>query len=357
MVNSNRKPGFYTETEILSQPNQWVESLCGFDMNPQVEKITRDYSGSRRWLFVGCGSSYYVAMAAAASWKALTGLPVQALPASELLLFPELILDQDAMPCPVLISRSGTTSEVLKAAESLNGKGIPFLAVTCTAGEKLEKMAPATLWPSAASEQSTVMTLSFSSMLIAIQYLAANFAGNAHFLDSLRRMPEGLDAWVEKFSPAVKSFVESHDFADYAWLGQGPCYGLACEGALKINEMSLSYTQSFHTLEFRHGPKSIVGPETLIMFQLSAAGFEQERGVLEEVKRLGGTTLAVTHKADERVRRAADLVVELPREGDEYASLAPRIIPAQLLGLYTGLKKGLDPDNPRNLSRAVILKD
>jgi glutamine---fructose-6-phosphate transaminase (isomerizing) len=357
MVNSNRKPGFYTEAEIHSQPRRWAESLRGLEANPQVGRILREFSGSGRWLFIGCGSSYYVALAAAASWRAVTGLPAQALPASELLLFPDLVFDQGPPPRPVLFSRSGTTSEVLKAGEYLNARGIPFLAVTCTAGEQLDKLAAATLWPSAASEKSTVMTLSFTSMLVAIQFLAAKFAGNARFLDSLCRMPEALDPWVEKTSRAVKSFVESRDFADYVWLGQGPYYGLACEGALKINEMSLSYTQSFHSLEFRHGPKSIVGPETLIMFQLSAAGFEQELGVLEEVKDLGGTTLAVTHVADARVRRAADLAVELPLEGHEYAGLAPRIVPAQLLGLYTGLKKGLDPDNPRNLSRVVILED
>jgi glutamine---fructose-6-phosphate transaminase (isomerizing) len=357
MLNPIRKPGFYTETEIHSQPRHWAESLRQLEDNAEIERTIREFSSSRRWLFIGCGSSYYLALAAAASWKAATGLPAQALPASELLLFPDLVLDRDPHPRPVLISRSGTTSEVLKAGDYLISKGIPFVAVTCTAGEELQEMAAATIRPSAADEKSTVMTLSFTSMLIAIQYLAAKFAGNTRFLDSLRRMPDALNQFVEKTSLAVQSFVESYNFADFVWLGQGPYYGLACEGALKINEMSRSYTQSFHTLEFRHGPKSIVGPETLIMFQLSAPGFEQERGVLEEVKDLGGTTLVVANEADERVRRAADLVMELHWEGHDYAGLAPRIVPAQLLGLYAGLKKGLDPDNPRNLSRVVILED
>jgi glutamine---fructose-6-phosphate transaminase (isomerizing) len=357
MVNPTCKPGFYTETEIHSQPRRWAESLRELEDNAEVERIIREFSSSRRWLFIGCGSSYYLALAAAASWKAATGSPAQAVPASELLLFPELVLDQDYAVQPVLISRSGTTSEVLKAGDYLVAKGVPFVAVTCTAGQELQKMAAVTIRPSAAEEKSTVMTLSFTSMLIAIQFLAARFAGNTRFLDSLRSMPEALNQFVERTSSAVKSFVEKHDFADYVWLGQGPCYGLACEGALKVNEMSRSYTQSFHTLEFRHGPKSIVGPETLIMFQLSEPGFEQERGVLEEVKSLGGTTLAVANQADERVRRAADLAVELHLEGHEYAGLAPRIVPAQVLGFYSGLKKGLDPDNPRNLSRAVILED
>ena len=124
---------------------------------------------------------------------------------------------------------------------------------------------------------------------------------------------------------------------------------------LKVKEMSCSYAQVFHTLEFRHGPKSIVSPETLVTFLLSETGYEAEREVLEEVKGLGGITVAITNHADSKARRAADFVVELNLDIPEYARLAAYIFSGQLLGLMTGLKKGLDPDRPRNLSRAVIL--
>jgi glucosamine--fructose-6-phosphate aminotransferase (isomerizing) len=138
-------------------------------------------------------------------------------------------------------------------------------------------------------------------------------------------------------------------------LGQGPYFGLACETALKITEMSVSYAQSFHTLEFRHGPKSIVAPETLVIFLMSERGYDAEREVLREIKRLGGTTLAVTNRAEDRVRAASDLLVEFAFDLPELARLAPHAFAGQFAGLYTGLKKGLDPDNPRNLSRVVIL--
>lgn len=357
MTNARSKPESHTAVEIHSQPRRWAESLRELEKDPEIERTIQQFASSRSWLFVGCGSSYYLALAAAASWKAATGLRAQAVPASELLLFPDLVLDQGSPPRPVLISRSGATSEMLRAGEFLTAKGLPFVAVTCAAGEELERMAATTIRPAAANERSTVMTLSFTSMLIAIQYLAARFAGNAQFLNSLRKLPDASEKFVENASPAVKSFVATHDFADYVWLGQGPYYGLACEGALKVTEMSCSFAQSYHTLEFRHGPKSIVGPETLIMFQLSQTGFEPERGVLEEVKDLGGTTLVVAQKAEKRVLSSADLLLKLALEGDEYVGLAPRMIPAQLLGVYTGLKKLLDPDNPRNLSRVVTLSE
>jgi glucosamine--fructose-6-phosphate aminotransferase (isomerizing) len=124
---------------------------------------------------------------------------------------------------------------------------------------------------------------------------------------------------------------------------------------LKVKEMSCSYAQCFHTLEFRHGPKSIVSSETLLTFFLSESGYEAECEVLEEVKGLGGTTLVVANKADDRARRAADFLVELKLDVAEYARLTTYLLSGQLLGLFTGLRKGLDPDRPRNLSRAVVL--
>jgi glutamine---fructose-6-phosphate transaminase (isomerizing) len=200
------------------------------------------------------------------------------------------------------------------------------------------------------------MTRSFSSMLLALQVSAARAAGDSNFVNSVRKMA-GLAAPIFKSAPAeVRKFVEKHRFSDYVCLGQGPFFGLASEYALKLTEMSLSYSQAFHTLEFRHGPKSIVGPETLLVFLLSDSGYEAEREVLEEMKALGGTTLTVTNRTDARVRAASDLVVELSLDLPELARLAPTLLAGQLLGLYTGLHKGLDPDSPRNLSRVVTLE-
>src|SRR5207302_7223423 len=87
-------------------------------------------------------------------------------------------------------------------------------------------------------------------------------------------------------------------------LGQGPFYGLACETALKLTEMSVSYAQSFHTLEFRHGPKSIVSPKTLLFLLLSDQGYDSECDVLQEMKGLGATILTIDNHADNCARES-----------------------------------------------------
>jgi glucosamine--fructose-6-phosphate aminotransferase (isomerizing) len=297
-----------------------------------------------------------VAQAAASSWTALTGQRARAIPASELLLFPNLILCAESCQ-PVLISRSGATSEILKAAEYLEStENIRTLAITCAGGHRLEEISAATLHLLAADEQSMVMTRSFTSMLLGLQFLAATVGGQPAFQESLRKLPTLAQATLGALPSRIQQFVDAHDFADYVFLGQGPFYGVASESMLKVKEMSCSYAQVFHTLEFRHGPKSITSPDSLVSFFLSESGYEAEREVLEEIKGLGGTTLVVANTADERARQSADFLVELDLEVPEYARLTSYVFAGQLLGLLTGLKKGLDPDRPRNLSRAVVLE-
>ncbi len=352
---STNKAGAHSLTEILSQPDCWRTCIEDLRQSKKLEQVSEQFAEAKEWLFIGCGSSYYVGLSAAATMSALTGLRARAIPASELLLYPDQVLAAATDFVPVLISRSGRTSEVLQAAELLKVRNIRTLAISCAQGQRLEQLATNTILLPAADEQSTVMTRSFSSMLLTLQALAATLAGNSGFLNSISQLPASAAITMKDLPSIVRDFVATHDFADYVYLGQGPFYGLTCEGALKVTEMSVSYAQAFHTLEFRHGPKSIVGPETLLVFLVSESGYQSECEVLEEMKSLGGTTIAIVNKSDARVRAASDLVVELNLDVTELARLAAYLFAGQLVGLYSGLKKGLDPDSPRNLSRAVVL--
>jgi glutamine---fructose-6-phosphate transaminase (isomerizing) len=350
--------GVHSLAEILSQPEFWGRCLEALGRQGSMAEVRQPFRSAREWLFVGCGSSYYIALAAAAAWTAITGVRARAIPASELLLFPELVLAGSEDLAAVVISRSGRTSEAVRAAQLLEReKNIRVLAVTGTPDQPLEQIATATLPLLPCDEQSTVMTRSFTSMLIGLQYLAAIEANHSVFLNGFSRLPGLARKAMDSLHPQVRDFASGRQFADYACLGQGPFYGLACETALKVNEMSVSYAQNFHTLEFRHGPKSIVGPETLVIFLLSEQGYDAECEVLQEVKGLGGTTLTVTNRADGRARAASDLLLEFDFELPEILRLAPYVFAGQLTGLYTGLQKGLDPDNPRHLSRVVFLDE
>jgi glutamine---fructose-6-phosphate transaminase (isomerizing) len=256
---------------------------------------------------------------------------------------------------PVLISRSGRTSEVLRAGKYLAEQvGVETLAITCD-GNELQDLANWTI-RLPVREQSPVMTGSFTSMLLALQYLAAAIVDDGEGLAALDELPSHGERLISQCSRTLSDFVASRAFDNYVFLGQGPLFGVASEAALKVTESSCSYAQVFHTMEFRHGPKSIVSHQTLIVFMLSEQGYDEEVDVLQEVKSLGGTTIAVTPRADAQLSRFADVVVEIPNNAPEWAKASLYVLVGQLLGVYTAMRKGLDPDHPRNLSRVVLLK-
>ncbi len=346
--------GAKTLREIYSQPEVWrdcLKTLDGLDLHPLVgDKDPRSY----QWLFVGCGTSYHLAQAAAATFTMLAGAAARAVPASEILLFPELAVpDEHATLFPVLISRSGHTSEVLRVAEYFSGSDVEFLAVTCD-GNELAGLTRRTL-NLPVIEESTVMTVSFTSMLIALQYVAARFARKESFLAALNTLPGSLAGLLAVYGPQVERFARQ-PFADVVFLAQGALYPIASETALKVTESASCYAQFFHTLEFRHGPKSIVSEDILVGTLLSESGYSEETTVLEEMKELGARTLAIANRLRPEARGAADLAIELGLPVPELARLVVYLVWGQLLGSYHALWKGLNPDAPRHLSRVVTLE-
>jgi len=348
--------GFHTLTEILSQPEVWRACLRRLNEDGSFAAILAKSRTRKSWLFTGCGTSFYLAEAAADCWTLLTGQPARAVPSSEILLFPRLgMLDEPDLQA-VIISRSGSTSEAVRAAEILrNRHGVSTLGITCAPQSELMKVCDLTISISDADEKSMVMTRSLSSMLLSLVLMAAENGENKKLLGALEGAAAVLGDRIETWNKQIEKFVSERSFEDYIYLAQGPFFPIAREAALKVTEMSHSYAQAYHTLEFRHGPKSIVAPQTCIGFLLSETGMEVESEVLLEMKELGGAIVAICNRAPEAVRKAAELVLELDCSAPEVALLAPFVVPTQLLGYHTGIKKGFNPDEPKNLTRVVIL--
>lgn len=342
-----------TLVEIKSQPVVWQQCLNDLQ-STELRRLVEGHSPlDTEWVFIGCGTSFYLAQAAALSFTSLFNAPVHAVPASEALLKPELVFPRGATSYhPILISRSGHTSEVLHVAKILRDQQIPFLAVTCD-GRELASMTNSVL-KMRVEEQSTVMTSSFTSMLLGLQYMGATYAGNLGFIEALRQLPEHLRRLLDAYDEEVAAFAQ-RSFEDIAVLGQGALYPIAAESALKVMEESSTFAQYFHTLEFRHGPKSIAGSSTLVGGLIAESAYDAESAVLLEMKELGSQIFAVVNSAGEQLRERADLLIELDLPVPELARLVIYVVWAQLLGAYRGIEMGLNPDHPRNLSRVVTI--
>lgn len=351
-----RASGQDTLREILSQPATWSETARQFAENAELLEIFASFSRVEPWLFVACGSSYYLSRTIAAQRSELLEVRSTAVPASELLFAPREVLRRTGARQVVLVSRSGKTTEVLRAAEWLKANAeAQTLGVTCSESSALTELCTHTLKLPWADERSMVMTRSFTSILLLFERLCAQFAGDRALVSMLDALPEKTTAWLRSNADKIRALGTKRRFRDFVFLGQGAHYWLAQEAALKMTEMSSSYAQAYHTLEFRHGPKSIASKDTLITFLLSDAAAEQESLLVGELRELEAATFVVTNRATPSLRRDSDLLIELGLDEPEFARMALTSIPAQLLGLAVGLSKGLDPDVPRNLTRAVVL--
>jgi glucosamine--fructose-6-phosphate aminotransferase (isomerizing) len=355
-LTSSRRPGVHTLAEILSQPAIWTETESQLSASGTLQTLADTFSPRSPWLFIGCGSSYYLSRLIAAIWTTHFHIPATGVPASELLFAPEETLRRIGAAQVVLMSRSGETTEVLRAAELLQShKTLQTLAVTCNTQSKLHSLCTHTFTLPWADEKSTVMTRSFTSILLAFQRLALKFIGDNLLSLALDQLPQRGQAWLDAHARKIREFAAKQKVADYVFLGQGVHYWLAQEAGLKVTEMSSSYAQVYHSLEFRHGPRSIAGPHTMITMYVSDAAAEAETVLAGELRELGSPVCVIVNRATPELRKNSDLLIELALDGPEFARYALSAIPAHLFGTAIGLRKGLNPDAPRNLTRAVVL--
>ncbi|MEA1912341.1 MAG: SIS domain-containing protein [candidate division WOR-3 bacterium] len=345
-----------TIKEILAQPEAWKETLKDIGREREwLIKYPREING-HELIFTGCGSSYYLALSGASIYSKITNGKARGVPASDILIFSDMIFTKNGKYLTVPISRSGTTTETVRVAQFIKEKlRIETLAISCYGDSKLSGICNRKLIASAAAEESVVMTKSFTSMLLVIQMISAIKSGNKDYEKQLQSLPEEGERIIDKYQSIAKEFGEDDKLNKFIYLGQGPFYGLASESMLKIKEMSCSNSEAYHCLEFRHGPKSIANNKALVTMLSSDSGEDYEDALLKDIKELGARTLVLCDKATEEKLNLADYIIELDSGLSEYARLILYMPITQLIGYYRALSKGLDPDSPKNLTQVVEL--
>ena len=345
-----KKNGQYTFTEITNQTDAWAEALAAFQAGRETLQSAWSQLNPTQVIFIGCGSTYYLSQTAAALFQGVTGLPARACPSSEMLLFPEQVLPDPAQTLLVAISRSGTTTETLAAVDCfrrLGGRAV--WGISCYPASALAQTCDLILPAEAAQEQSMAQTRSFSTMLLLAQALAAAIAGEDTSV--LAGLPQSGGRLLEQTAILMETLGRRTDLTRFYFLGSGFQYGLANEAMLKLKEMSLSHSEAFHFLEFRHGPMSMVDEQTLLVGLLSAAARKHEQQVLAEMAALGAWTLGVNTLATSHVHYQIKFEGELPAW-----ALPVLYLPSlQLLAYYRAVSKGLDPDSPRHLQAVIFL--
>lgn len=343
------RPGHRTEREIVSQPASWAATLQTLrERAAEAEDLFRQ-GGFHSVLFTGCGSTYYLALAAAATLQEVSGFPARGLPASEVWLRPALAVPAGQRALLVAFSRSGETTETLRACQTFLARDQgEVLTLTCYPESSLSRLGTLNLVFPAGREESVAQTRAFTTLYLASLALTALWAGHTELLEELAHLPAAAQHMFERYQTAIRDLGRNDGLDRFYFLGSGPRYGLAGELSLKMKEMSLSHSEPFHFLEFRHGPMSMVTSSTLIVGLVSESGRPHEETVLREMRALGARIFTVGEK---------DADVAFSSGLSEAAGNLLYLPVGQLLALQRSLSRGLDPDRPLHLSAVVRLAE
>ena len=288
-----------TREEISSQPGMWRQVA---DLLPQV--ASQLPGPGERVAIVGCGTSYFIAQAVAAARESAGQGETDAFVASE--------MPADRPYDLVLaISRSGTTTEVVRCLEALPD-GVPSLAVSAVSGTPVPEAATDAIILGFADETSIVQTRFATTALALLR---------AHLGQDLTPAIADAQALLDQPLPAQPA-----DFEHFVFLGHGWTVGLAAEAALKFREAGQAWAESYPAMEYRHGPISVAGPGTLVWFVGDA-----DPDLVRDVRATGATVVTRRH----------DPMAEL--------------VALQRGAVALAEAKGLDPDNPQHLTRSVVL--
>jgi fructoselysine-6-P-deglycase FrlB-like protein len=289
----------HTEAEIRSQPEAWRRVL---DLLPTVADALP--VPGERVATIGCGTSWFIAEAYAAL-REEGGLgetdpfTASALPSAR---------RYDRV---VALSRSGTTTEVLRAVDALS---VPVTAIVADPTSPLVGAVDETIALDFADERSVVQTVFATSAFVLLR------ASLGHDMGPVIAETAG----VLDLDRPVDAAAESAD--QITFLGEGWVHGLAREAALKLREASQAWTEAYPQLEYRHGPISIAQPGRVVwVFGAPVPG------IVDEVRATGATVVC-----------------------DDLDPLTD-LVRAQLTAVRRAELGGLDPDRPRHLTRSVIL--
>ena len=286
-------------SEIASQPALWRKAQ---DMAPAVADLLP--APGEPAAAIGCGTSLHVARAYAALREEMNLGTTDAATASEL-------PPHRSYGRVVAISRSGTTTEVLRTLERLRGS-TATVAITAVPGSPVASTADDTIVLDFANEQSVVQTRFATTALAPLR---------AHIGDRLEAAIVDGEAALAGALP-----VEPTEFRQFVFRGQGWTVGLADEAALKLREAASAWTEAYPAMEYRHGPISAAGRGTLVW----AIG-PVDPGVLADAADTGATI----------VNGGSDPMAEL--------------VLIQRMAVELAEAQGLDPDHPKHLTRSVVL--
>ena len=357
----------YMQKEIFEQPivvAQTLQSyLRSYEQSVSLPDMEFSFADVPRITIVACGTSFYAGMVAKYWLEQFARVPVELDIASEFR-YRRPVLEAGGLA--LFISQSGETADTLAALRHAREEGQKVAVVVNVPTSSMAREADLLLPTRAGPEIGVASTKAFTCQLAVLAALATKVArdkgrlGEAEereIVGHLSEAPEamnmalGHDRAIERIAPLVAKA------RDVLYLGRGPDYPMALEGALKLKEISYIHAEGYAAGEMKHGPIALIDEHVpIIVLAPSGPLFEKTVSNMQEVQARGGKVILISDA--EGLAAAGEgtvATIEMPKV---HPLIAPLVyaVPVQLLAYHVAVAKGTDVDQPRNLAKSVTVE-
>ncbi|MDQ6993152.1 MAG: glutamine--fructose-6-phosphate transaminase (isomerizing) [Mariprofundus sp.] len=358
----------FMEKEIHEQPAVLQRILNAYiDRDairfPDAEWLASD-ALPERIVMVACGTSYHAALTARYWLERYLKVSVEVDVASEYRYRNPVIGDKTLL---ITLSQSGETADTLEAlrlfkATTPNNRA---LSICNVASASLPRESDGLIELLAGPEIGVASTKAYLAQLSVLALLSLRFARHADamaqqelesHIANLWRAVDGLSQMLKQttaIAAVVPLFAEAHGSL---FLGRGPCYPLAMEGALKLKEITYLHAEGYAAGEMKHGPIALIDHKLpVIVIAPQQYQLDKVLSNLKEVQARGARVILLTDLPESDRPDDVSGILSVP-EGDYFTTPLLVCVPLQLLAYEVALSKGTDVDQPRNLAKSVTVE-
>jgi len=337
---------YFMEKEINEQPKVIETILKNSKTSEEIAKEIRKAYGT---YFIGCGTAAYACLAGTYLFSKFAKKHVNFSIGSEFNYIEHALTPKSLV---VAVSQSGETIDTIEPVNAAKAKKCKIVAMTNTLGSTLYRNADYKLLLNAGVEKAVASTKAFTAMLSEMILLTFMVSGCKQIgIDILKKSAEetkGIIRREKDLDPLVKIIAkENHIFC----LGRGLSYPIALESALKIKEITYMHAEGYAGGELKHGPLALISKGTPVIVFVPSD--ETKDGILANAKEVQARGAYVIGVGPEN-NPVFDFYFKVKDCGA--SSIIPHTVFAQIFAYKLALKKGLNPDKPRNLAKSVVVR-
>jgi len=344
---------YIVKNEIDSQFSALEQTVIYLENSSEM--IKSFFERQKKIVIFGCGSSFSVAKSYAMMFTGLTDIPAFPVAAGDYLVnekdYSLMIKDSGI----IVISRSGSTSEIIRAVKSAKDAGAGEVISVCgVKGAAISELANVNLEMPWIYDNSVCQTRTVSNFYATGLMMAAIYAKDLDTIEKLKNASSYYESFRNKYEPVFKEIAKKQ-WAHAVVLADSFMAGLAEEGALAFKEICQLNSNHYHVLDVRHGPMVMINKETLVISMISSSERQLQQAVLNDISKKGAVSVVVDCNPCNETLNDVDFRICLPDLQNDKVAAIFMLYCIQNITYEKALLRGVNPDQPDGLDAWIEL--